>query len=66
MTGDHLESILDRVPDATPRTRLLHPSGDDVADPVGADRDTYLRTAEAIEEYLERLIDELGIAPSRG
>ncbi len=66
MTADHLESLLDRVPEAAPRTRLLHPNGDDVADPVGADRDTYLQTAEAIEEYLERLLDELGINAVRG
>jgi protein-tyrosine phosphatase len=61
MTGDHLESLLDRIPEATPRTRLLHPQGDDVADPVGADRETYLDTARAIEEYLEALLDDLGI-----
>jgi protein-tyrosine phosphatase len=61
MTGDHLESLLDRIPEATPRSRLLHPRGDDVADPVGADRETYLHTARAIEEYLEALLDDLGI-----
>ena len=66
MTGDHLESLLDRVPEAAARTRLLHPNGDDVADPVGADRETYVQTAEAIEEYLERLLDELGITASCG
>jgi protein-tyrosine phosphatase len=63
MTGDHLESLLDRAPEAAGRTRLLHPEGADVADPVGADRDTYLRTAEAIEAYLESLLDELGVVP---
>jgi protein-tyrosine phosphatase len=61
MTSDHLESLLDRVPEAAGRTRLLHPGGGDVADPVGADRETYLRTAEAIEAYLEALLDDLGI-----
>jgi protein-tyrosine phosphatase len=61
MTGDHLESLLDRVPEAAGRARLLHPEGDDVADPVGSDRETYLQTAEAIEEYLEALLDDLGI-----
>lgn len=61
MTGDHLESLLDHIPDAAPRARLLHPRGDDVADPVGADRETYLRTARSIEDYLETLLDELGI-----
>ena len=61
MTGDHLESLLDRVPEVAGRARLLHPQGDDVADPVGADRKTYLETAEAIEDYLERLLDDLEI-----
>jgi L-threonylcarbamoyladenylate synthase len=61
MTGDHLESLLDRVPEATPRSRLLHPQGDDVADPVGSDRETYLETARSIEDYLESLLDDLGI-----
>jgi protein-tyrosine phosphatase len=66
MTGDHCDALLERVPDAAGRTRLLHPFGADVADPVGADRQTYLQTAEAIEEYLERLLDDLGIpAPAR-
>ena len=61
MTGDHLESLLENVPEVSPRTRLLHPEGDDVADPVGADRDTYLQTARAIETYLEALLDDLAI-----
>ena len=61
MTNDHLEALLDQVPECAPRARLLHPDGGDVADPVGADRDTYLRTAHTIEQYLGRLLDELGI-----
>jgi protein-tyrosine phosphatase len=64
MTGDHLESLLASVPDAADRARLLHPEGDDVADPVGADRQTYLQTAEAIERYLDVLLDDLGITPA--
>ncbi len=60
MTNDHLESLLDHVPECAPRTRLLHPEGGDVVDPVGADRDTYLRTAHAIEEYLGHLLTSLG------
>jgi protein-tyrosine phosphatase len=66
MTADHLESLLERVPDATSRARLLHPHGDDVADPVGSDRETYLETAQAIEEYLETLLDDLGIGRRAG
>ena len=61
MTGDHLETLLEHVPDAAPRARLLHPGGLDVADPVGADRDTYQRTADEIESYLTTLLDELGL-----
>ena len=61
MTNDHLNALLDHAPEAAPRTRLLHPEGGDVADPVGADRETYQRTAREIEQYLERLIDELGL-----
>ena len=59
MTGDHLEALLDHVPEVAPRTRLLHPQGHDVSDPVGADRETYRRTASAIESYLAGLLDAL-------
>lgn len=61
MTGDHLETLLEHVPEVAPRARLLHPDGLDVADPVGTDRDTYRRTAEAIDAYLRRLLDDLGV-----
>lgn len=61
MTNDHLNALLDQAPDCAPRARLLHPEGGDVADPVGADRETYLRTAQAIEQYLGVLLDELNL-----
>jgi L-threonylcarbamoyladenylate synthase len=61
MTADHLEALTEHVPEAAPRTRLLHPEGLDVADPVGADRDTYQETAEAIEFYLRDLLDRIGL-----
>jgi protein-tyrosine phosphatase len=61
MTRDHLETLLDHVPEAAAKTRLLHPAGEDVADPVGADRETYQRTAEAIESYLGHLIGAFGL-----
>jgi len=60
MTVDHLEALLEHAPEAAPRTRLLHPRGDDVADPVGADRATYQKTAAAIEAYLTPLLDAMG------
>lgn len=61
MTGDHLDALREHVPEAALRTRLLHPQGDDVADPVGADRATYQRTADAIESYLTVMLDSLGL-----
>ncbi|AGA29791.1 Sua5/YciO/YrdC/YwlC family protein [Singulisphaera acidiphila] len=61
MTNDHLEALLDQVPECAPHARLLHPHGDDVADPVGADRETYQRTARMIEAYLVQLLDDLGL-----
>ncbi|MDR3632464.1 MAG: Sua5/YciO/YrdC/YwlC family protein [Isosphaeraceae bacterium] len=60
MTNDHLEALLDQAPECAPRARLLHPEGGDVADPVGSDRETYLRTAYAIEQYLGQLLDDVG------
>ncbi|MHC5537449.1 arsenate reductase/protein-tyrosine-phosphatase family protein, partial [Singulisphaera rosea] len=61
MTNDHLDTLLDHIPECAPRARLLHPGGDDVADPVGSDRETYLRTARAIEDYLQRFLDDLNL-----
>jgi protein-tyrosine phosphatase len=59
MTRDHCDALLAHIPDAAPRTRLLDPSGDDIDDPVGLDRETYRRTAESIERHLGPLLDEL-------
>lgn len=61
MTADHLDCLLDQVPEVADRARLLHPHGDDVVDPIGADRDVYLQTARDIEEYLDILFDDLGL-----
>jgi L-threonylcarbamoyladenylate synthase len=61
MTGDHLETLLEHAPEAASRARLLHPEGLDVADPVGADRHVYQKTAEAIEDYLSSMLDSLSL-----
>jgi protein-tyrosine phosphatase len=42
MTNDHLEALLDQAPECAPRARLLHPSGEDVDDPVGEVGLTYV------------------------
>jgi L-threonylcarbamoyladenylate synthase len=60
MTADHLEVLLDRVPDVAPRARLLDVNGDDIDDPVGSDMATYRRTAREIEGHLEKRLTELG------
>ncbi len=61
MTGDHLDALLDQVPEVAARARLLDPLGDDIADPVGLDHETYRRTARDIEGHLGRLLDDLGL-----
>jgi L-threonylcarbamoyladenylate synthase len=60
MTGDHLDALLDALPEVEHRTFLLDPTGGDVADPVGLDHDTYRRTAQMIESMLEKRLDEMG------
>jgi L-threonylcarbamoyladenylate synthase len=60
MTADHLDRLLDRVPDVADRARLLDANGDDIDDPVGSDLSTYHRTAREIEGHLGKLLDELG------
>lgn len=59
MTADHLDVLLDHIPDASGRARLLDPEGGDLADPIGSDRETYLSTALTIERHLQPLLDEL-------
>ncbi len=61
MTADHLDVLLDRVPDVADRARLLDAGGDDIDDPVGSDLATYQRTARLIENHLTQLLDELGV-----
>lgn len=61
MTRDHLDALLYHLPEAAGRVRLLHASGDDIDDPIGADRETYRHTAQDIEKHLAYLLDELGL-----
>ena len=61
MTHDHRDALLAHLPELEPLVRLLDPEGDDVDDPIGADRPTYKRTAEAIAGHLKYLMDEMGL-----
>jgi protein-tyrosine phosphatase len=61
MTRDHRDALLYQMPQAADRVRLLDPVGGDIDDPVGADRATYRRTAEAIEAHVAALLADLGL-----
>ncbi|HWE39640.1 MAG TPA: Sua5/YciO/YrdC/YwlC family protein, partial [Isosphaeraceae bacterium] len=61
LAGEHLDAVLDLAPDLAGRARMLHPEGFDVADPIGLDRAVYEETAREIEEYVARLLDDLGV-----
>ncbi len=61
MTWDHLDLLLDQVPEVADRVRLLDPNGYDIDDPVGLDQATYRETAREIERHLEHLLRELGL-----
>jgi L-threonylcarbamoyladenylate synthase len=61
MTRDHAKALVNYLPDAAHRTRLLHPQGGDIDDPIGTDRENYLRTAEQIATCLGPLVDELAV-----
>ncbi len=61
MTWDHLDALLDQVPDVADRVRLLDPTGGDIHDPVGMDQATYQDTADEIERHLQRLLQDLGL-----
>lgn len=63
MTQSHLQSIVERWPEAASRTQLLMPDRGDVADPigqsVGAYRHCAAQIASAVKIHAERLRDEL-------
>ena len=61
LAGEHLDVLLDQLPEAADKVRMLHESGDDIVDPIGSDRANYQATALQIEESLGHLLDELGL-----
>jgi len=54
MARHHSQSICGILPEATPKIRLLHPSGEDVCDPVGGSVETFLECAKSLRHYLEK------------
>jgi protein-tyrosine phosphatase len=61
MTADHLEALLDAVPEVQPQAFLLDPHGGDVPDPIGSDHQKYQDTAQMIEKMLGERLDQMGL-----
>jgi L-threonylcarbamoyladenylate synthase len=61
MTGGHQAALTARFSHFGPHPRLLDPDGNDIADPVGADQETYRECARQIQGHLERFVDELKV-----
>ncbi|MGC1718121.1 MAG: Sua5/YciO/YrdC/YwlC family protein [Isosphaeraceae bacterium] len=61
MTADHLEALLDAVPEVQPHSHLLDPRGGDVPDPIGSDLHNYRQTAQMIEQMLEERLKQFGL-----
>jgi len=54
MAAHHGDSIRRILPEAAAKIRLLDPAGSDIADPVGASVDTFLRCADAMQRFLRQ------------
>lgn len=61
MTRAHRDILLRHIPEVADRVLLLHRQGGDIDDPVGRGLDTYAETADAIEQHLEQLLNELNL-----
>ena len=61
MTADHLEALLEAVPEVEPQAFLLDPQGGDVPDPFGSDQQTYRDTAAMIEKMLQERLNQMGL-----
>jgi protein-tyrosine phosphatase len=59
MTRGHLQALTEHFPRLGARPRLLHPRGDDVADPIGYDRAVYEACGRQIWDCLTPLLTEL-------
>lgn len=64
MTLSHQIAVSARYASYGAEPRLLDPTGNDISDPVGLDREVYRDCARQIHEHLVRFIDELPIPKS--
>jgi protein-tyrosine phosphatase len=60
MTHAHREQILDWVPEAGSKVKLLDPSGRDVDDPIWGDAEVYRDCAMHIRKCIEARLNEMG------
>lgn len=61
MTADHLDTLLEEVPDAQSHAFLLDPGGGDLPDPIGSDQHNYRQTAQIIEQMLGERFKQMGL-----
>ena len=61
LTHGHRQALVSYWPDAAPRTFLLSPDQQDVADPIGGPRELYKRCADQIRAAITRRLDELNL-----
>ena len=66
MEMEHLQGVLDLVPDALAKTRMLSRYGAEdrridlpIRDPYGRPKQAYVKCFEELEGYIEALVDEL-------
>jgi protein-tyrosine phosphatase len=59
MTQHHLEALQEQFRGIGPRPRLLSPSGEDLADPIGCEQPVYQECARRILSDLEALVPEI-------
>jgi protein-tyrosine phosphatase len=59
MTQAHLSLLAELFPELQDRLRLLAPTGNDIADPIGSDQQVYRQCASQILGYLEGLVPEV-------
>jgi protein-tyrosine phosphatase len=59
MTRSHVLALAAHSPNLAPRLRLLSPEGEDLADPVGCEREVYQECAQQILQYLQKQLPEL-------
>lgn len=58
MTRSHQQALLEMMPQAADKIRLLDPEGE-VEDPIGAGAAVYVRCAHRLRELIRRRLDEL-------